>query len=97
MLFTINDSSITSNSLDSLLRIIPAGDPILLYEDGVYNAMPGARDTQKVIDAMGRHPIYALDADVDARGIKKVITGIKVISYDGFVGLVENHEVIPWL
>lgn len=97
MLFTINDSSITSNSLASLLRIIPAGDPILFYEDGVYNAMPGARDAQIVLDAMGRHPIYALDADVEARGIKNIITGINVINYDGFVGLVENHEVIPWL
>jgi len=97
MLFTVNDSSITSNSLASLLRIIPSGDPILFYEDGVYNAMSGARDAQKVIDAMVSHPIYALDADVEARGIKKIIAGIKVINYDGFVELVENHEVIPWL
>lgn len=97
MLYTINNSSITSNSFDSLLRIIPDGDPILFYEDGVYNTVQGARDEQKVIDAAAAHPLYALDADLEARGIKKVITGIAVISYDGFVGLVENHEVVPWL
>lgn len=97
MLFTINDSSITSNALDSLLRIIPAGEPILFYEDGVYNAVEGARDAHKVIAAMENHPVYALEADVEARGIKKIITGIRVINYDGFVGLVEDHEVVPWL
>ena len=29
--------------------------------------------------------------------IKRVIKGVKVIGYDGFVGLVEEQEVAPWL
>jgi len=97
MLFTLNDSSLTSNSLDSLLRIAPSGAPILLYEDGVFSAMEGTRDSQKMINALKDHPIYALDADVEARGLKNIIKGIKVISYDGFVGLVEENDVVPWL
>lgn len=97
MLYTINNSSLTSSSLDSLLRIVPSGNPILFYEDGVYNAMEGARDAQKVKDALGNHPLFALDADIEARGIKKLIKGVKVIGYDGFVELVEKNEVVPWL
>jgi sulfur relay protein TusB/DsrH len=97
MLYTINDSSITSNSLDSLLRIAPSNSPILFYEDGAYNAMAGGRDEKKVKDALGNHPIFALDADLEARGIKKLIPGIQVIGYDGFVGLVEAQDVVPWL
>ena len=97
MLYTINNSSITSSSLDSLLRIIPSGSPILLYEDGVYNAAEGARDTQKVEEVLKDHPVYALEADVQARGLKNIITGIQVINYDGFVGLVEDDDIVPWL
>lgn len=97
MLFTLNNSSITSNSLDSLLRIAPSGTPILLYEDGVFSAMEGTCDTQKIKNALKDHPIYALDADVEARGLKRLIKGIKIISYDGFVELVEKNDVVPWL
>ena len=43
------------------------------------------------------HSVYALDADLEARGIKTVIDGIDVIGYDGFVELVEQHDVAPWL
>ncbi len=97
MLFTVNDSSLTSDSLDSLLRIAPSGTPILLYEDGVFSTMEGARDSKKVKNALKDHPIYALDADVEARGLKRLIKGIKIISYDGFVELVEKNDVVPWL
>ena len=97
MLFTLNNSSITSNSLDSLLRIAPSGTPILLYEDGVFSAMEGTRDSEKVKNALNDHPIYALDADVEARGLKNLIKGIKMISYDGFVELVEENDIVPWL
>lgn len=97
MLFTINNSSITSNSFDSLLRIAPPGTPILFYEDGAFNAKEGARDSNKVKDALAEHPIYVIDADVEARGIKEIIVGIKVIGFDGFVELVEENEMVPWL
>lgn len=97
MLYTINNSSLTSSSLDSLLRIVPSGSPILFYEDGVYNAMEGARDAQKVKGALKDHKVFALDADIEARGIKRLIQGIKIIGYDGFVKLVEENDVVPWL
>ena len=97
MLYTINNSSLTSSSLDSLLRIVPSGSPILFYEDGVYNAVEGARDAGKIKDALESHPIFAIDADIEARGLKKLIKGVKVIGYDGFVELVEKNDVVPWL
>ena len=97
MIFTLNNSSLTSNSMDSLLRIAPPGTPIVLYEDGVFSAVDGARDAQKVKDAMKDHPFYVLDADVEARGLTILIKGIKLIGYDGFVALVEENDVVPWL
>ncbi len=97
MLFTLNTPALTTNSLDSLLHVAPAGALILLYEDGVYAAMEGAASADKVKAALKDHPLYALDADIEARGLKAIITGIKIINYDGFVELVEQHEVVPWL
>ena len=97
MLYTVNHSSITSNSLDSLTRIAPKGSPILFYEDGVYNTIVGSRDERKVKAVLEDHPIFALDADLEARGIKTVIPGIRVIGYEGFVELVEEQDVAPWL
>ncbi len=47
--------------------------------------------------ALQSHPVYALEADLAARGINNLIEGIQVINYDGFVELVEQHNVIPWL
>jgi tRNA 2-thiouridine synthesizing protein B len=97
MLYTINKSPFSTNHLDSALRIAPAGAPILLYEDGVYAAMDGTQSTVQVREALADHPIYALEADLEARGLTKVIDGIQVINYDAFVELVEQHDVAPWL
>lgn len=97
MLFTINKPILSANSFESALKIAPKGSPFLLYEDGVYSVMKKAESAQKVRDAMQNHPIYALETDLKARGIEDVIEGIEIISYDDFVGLVEEHEVSPWL
>jgi tRNA 2-thiouridine synthesizing protein B len=97
MLYTVNKSPLSANNLDSLLRVAPNGAPILLYEDGVYAVLPGARSADTVLSALSKHPVYALDADMEARGVKTVIDGIQVIGFEGFVELVEQHDVAPWL
>jgi tRNA 2-thiouridine synthesizing protein B len=97
MLYTVNKAPLSANSLASVLRVAQEGSPILLYEDGVYAALPAASSANTVTTALQKHPIYALDADIEARGIKAVIDGIQVIDFEGFVELVEDHDVAPWL
>ncbi len=97
MLYTVNKSPFSTNSLQSALRIAPVSAPILLYEDGVYAAVPATRSSEAVKEALANHPIYALGADLEARGLMAVLDGIQVIDYDGFVELVEQHDVAPWL
>ena len=97
MLYMVNKSPLMTNNLETCLDVAPESDPILLYEDGVYAAMDGGRFAERIAEALERHPIYALDADVEARGIRRLIEGIQVIDYDGFVGLVEEHDVVPWI
>ena len=97
MLYTINKSPLMFGNLKSLLRITPAGEPILLYEDGVYAAAQGTTSEGLIKQALERHPVYALQTDMEARGLASLVDGIQVIDYDGFVELVEQHHVVPWL
>jgi len=96
MLHTVNKPPIKSNALKSALRIAAKGDPILLFEDGVLAARPGAITDELVKEALANHPVFALAPDLKARGIDKVISGIESIGYDGFVDLVEKHQVAAW-
>ena len=97
MLYTVNKSPMMSSNLATLLRVAPPSSPILLYEDGVYAAAKGTAAQDLIHQALASHHVYALKADLDARGVKGLFDGIRVIDYDGFVELVEQHDVAPWL
>ena len=97
MLYMVNKSPLMHGNLKSALRIAPEGVPFLLYEDGVYAAAKGAASEELVAEALARHPIYALQADLVARGIVELVEGIETVDYDGFVALVEEHAVVPWI
>jgi tRNA 2-thiouridine synthesizing protein B len=97
MLYTVNKSPLMFGNLRSVLRVAPAGEPILLYEDGVYAAAQGTASEELIQQALERHPVYALQADLEARGLASLVDGIQVIDYEGFVELVEQHHVVPWL
>jgi tRNA 2-thiouridine synthesizing protein B len=97
MLHTVNKSPLASSALQSALRIAERGAPLLLIEDGVYAARPGARSEPLLVEGLAAHPIYALEPDLKARGVSSVINGITVIGYDGFVELVEQHHVVAWM
>ena len=97
MLHTINKTPLKSDSLASCLRFARKGDPILLIEDGVYAAQAGAKSEEMVQSSLNDHAVYALEGDIKARGLQRLIGDIKVIDYDGFVDLVEQHQVNTWL
>lgn len=97
MLYMVNKSPLMFGNLKSVLGIAPAGEPILLYEDGVYAAVKGAASEDLVRQALEQRPVYAVRADLEARGLTALVDGIQVVDYDGFVQLVEQHHVVPWL
>lgn len=96
MLHIVNKAPLTNDALRSCLGVAAPGDPVLLYEDGVYAAAQGTASAPWVQTALGTRPIYALQADLQARGIAKVVDGIQVVDYGGFMALVEAHNVVPW-
>ena len=99
-LHTVNKSPYEKNSLDSCLKFSKAGSSILLIEDGVYAAMKGAAAEGKLASAMADKKVYALGSDLKARGVTedRVIDGVEIVDYAGFVDLVEaNEKVQAWL
>lgn len=99
MLHTVNKSPFEKGSLESCLNHAKSGSAVLLIEDGVYAAMKGTAVSDMVNKAMGNITFYALTPDLKARGIAdKVMDGIKLVDYAGFVDLVvENDKVQSWL
>lgn len=99
MLHTVNKSPFEKNTFESCINHASKGSAVLLIEDGVYAVLKGSAVSGKVQQAMGDITIYALEADVNARGLKgKVMDGINLVDYAGFVDLtVKFDRVQSWL
>jgi tRNA 2-thiouridine synthesizing protein B len=94
LLHIVNKSPFERNSLSACLRMAKEGSGILLIEDGVIAAADGTRFSAAVKDAMKGIKVSVLGPDLDARGISrdKVIDGISVVDYGGFVDLVAEFD-----
>lgn len=99
LLHTVNKSPFERNTLASCLRYAQRGASILLIEDGVYAAVSDTMFTPTIKAALGDYTIYALRADIEARGLQgRLIDGITLIDYGGFVDLVTQHSAVQsWL
>ncbi len=100
LLHTVNKSPFERNGLESCLRHARDGSAILFIEDGVYALLRGAEHATMVEHAAPRCSIYALEADLAPRGIepKRLINGVKLVDYHGFVDLAVAHDgVQSWL
>lgn len=99
MLHTVNKSPFERNSMLACLDHSTDGSSILLIEDGVYAATEGTSVSETLKQAMQTKTVYALEPDVKARGLQdRLIDGIKLVDYSGFVDLVEQNErVQSWL
>ena len=97
MLHTINKSPFQNSALENCLRLARDGDVILLLEDGVYAAAPRTVKSSLIEQAVRRHVVYAIEADLKARGLDKLIKQVHIASYGDFVDLVEKYPVHAWL
>lgn len=100
ILHTVNKSPFEKNSLESCLQHAQKGSAVLLIEDGVFGATKGTKISDQVSEAMSNDiTVYALEGDLKARGVAdKVMDGVKLVDYAGFVDLsVEHDKVQAWL
>ena len=88
MLHIVNKSPFERNALEACLRLAQPGSALILIEDGVYAATRGNAAEARLRDAMARLKVYALKADLEARGVAaRVMDGIELVDYGGFVEL----------
>ena len=93
MLHIVNKSHTQTNALQSCLRLATKGSAVLLIEDAVYAATQGNAAAAKIQAAAADLKIYALGPDLAARGMAgRVLDGVNVVDYGGFVDLVSEHS-----
>ncbi len=100
ILHTVNKSPFERNSLDSCLKFAQSGAAVLLIEDGIYAALSGTSAEARMKGALDVVKVYVLGPDLKARGFseERVIPGISVVDYAGFVDLSAEHaKVQAWL
>lgn len=100
MLHIVNKSPFERNALDSCIRLAGDGASLLLIEDGVYGAVNGSTKAQEIKSKMENMKLYVLGPDLKARGMSedRLIDGVSVVDYDGFVDLVTEHDKVQsWL
>ena len=100
VLHIVNKSPYDRNSLDTCLRLARADSAILLIEDGIYAVQKNAAASENMQQALGKHKIFALQPDLQARGINpdNMIDGISLVDYDGFVKLTTEYDKLQsWL
>ena len=96
MLHLVNKSPYECNNLNTATGLMKDGDTLLLIEDAVYAAVKGG----KAADLLNGRKVSILGPDMAARGITedKLVSGVEIIDYAGFVDLVEtNDQVQSWL
>lgn len=92
MLHIVNKSHAQISSLQSCLRLAKAGSSLLLIEDAVYAATQAAAVSSGIADAIKQIKVYALQPDVEARGMAgRLVDGVTAVDYAGFVDLVVGH------
>ena len=76
--------------------MVKGDDALLLIEDGVYAAVRNGKAAARLAGLN----VSVLGPDLAARGIgeDKLIDGVTIVDYDGFVDMVEaNDKVQSWL
>ncbi|HYQ71923.1 MAG TPA: sulfurtransferase complex subunit TusB [Gammaproteobacteria bacterium] len=96
MLHLVNKSPYDAGNLETATAYMQGDDALLLIEDGIYAAIKSG----KAAALLSGKNVSVLGADLAARGIgeDKLVEGVTVIDYTGFVDLVEaNDKVQSWL
>jgi tRNA 2-thiouridine synthesizing protein B len=95
-LHLLSRSPFADTSAASCLRLLGAGDGLLLTGDAVYALQPGSAPCARLRELADR-PLFALAEDLQARGLQAP-EFVSAVDYAGFVELTLRFErVNSWL
>lgn len=95
VLHIVNRSPAAAPALRQCLGRLGEGDSLLLIEDGVY----AAAAQSEAAALLAGYRVYALEPDMDARGLSQAerLVGVVSVDYAGFVELAAAHaQVLSW-
>ncbi len=94
-LHTVNKSPFQSQCLCNCTDLIAPGDALVLIEDGVYALKLGGEERARLLNAIKQGTrVYALNADLQTRGLDSSWAEIKTIDDSEFVELCCKHQRI---
>ncbi|NOQ54650.1 MAG: sulfurtransferase complex subunit TusB [Thermoplasmata archaeon] len=95
LLYQIKRSPYISRDLEHILIVAREGSHILLYQDAVLAAAVTEENRLWLerLTMAGVTP-HVLDEDLRARGVTKLLDGIDVINYSGWVDLVAEFQPV---
>ena len=90
-----NQSPFQNATLEQALSIVSPKQVLVLIEDGVYGTLESAPTAQKLNALMDKGlKCYALDQDIEARGLSADLNNITIISMLEFVDLTAQHNPV---
>ena len=96
-LHILSHSPFADSRLASCLRLLGAGDALLLSGDAVYALQPGTDNLQALQLMPSSVALHALDEDLAARGLQAP-GRVQAVDYPGFVELCTRYaKVNSWL
>ena len=97
ILHTVNKSPLTHSGFTDCLNSCAQGSSIILIEDGVYAAVK-QQETEHLLGLAPGVKLYALEADIIARGLAdQLLETVTITNDSGFVKLVTEHDtVVSW-
>ncbi|MFL0798466.1 MAG: sulfurtransferase complex subunit TusB [Cellvibrionaceae bacterium] len=93
ILHLVNKSPFNDHCLGDCLNAIADCDALLLLEDGVYGALTSFNDKEKMQTIANAGNLYALEADVNSRGLSSLISSLNVINDKEFVQLTVQYPL----
>lgn len=97
VLHILSHSPFTDSRLSSCLRLLGAGDALLLTGDAVYALQPGTANLQALQLTPDDVALYALDEDLAARTLQAPAR-VQALDYAQFVELCTRYDKVnSWL
>lgn len=95
LLYQIKRSPFGSRDFEHLMMFAKEGSHVLFYQDAVLAAAI-TDENQERLSALtdAGVTVHAMSEDLSARGVKRVLPGIDVIDYAGWVDLVEAMQPV---
>ncbi|QRY77521.1 sulfurtransferase complex subunit TusB [Pseudomonas sp. PDNC002] len=97
-LHLLSHSPFNDGRLDSCLRLLGPDDGVLLTGDAIYALRAGTQPAQALEQLPASNALFALQEDLQARGLDVVPSRVDAVDYPGFVELCTRFDKVnAWL